>query len=150
MARILKMVQGPGISGLTKPTPDQVLYTPQNPDGTRKQCQNCVLWISEHQAECCIHDPTVFVPPDAICGYHVFGPPRSVRDATMNGVEFVAPETSGLEEVQGGTACEGCVHYTPTNITSGVCGAVAEAEEPDVGAIVDARGCCTMWTGKLA
>lgn len=149
MARVLKTLQQTAPVP-QRPSPDQVLYAAPNPDGTRKQCQNCVMWISEHQSECCIHAPDVFVPPDAICGYHVFGPPRSVRDETMNGVEFVAPETSGLEQVEGGTACEGCVNYTPTNITGGTCMAVDEADTPGFSANVDARGCCTLWTGKLA
>ena len=133
-----------------KPTPGQALYANPNPDGSTKRCENCLLWITEHQAECVIHAPDVFVGPDYVCGYHVFGPPHSARkqDDGAVQIDFVPPELSGLVQVPGGTACEVCTHYEPMNITQGYCHAVDQDEEPGTPAVVAPKGCCNMWQGR--
>lgn len=148
MARFLPMLQGGPVEVVQKPNLGQALYAEPNPDGTTKRCENCLLWITEHQAECVIHAPEVFVGPDFICGYHVFGPPYPAREDDGEGIAFVDPELSGLEQVPGGTACEVCSHYDPMNITQGYCHAVDSAEEPGSPAVVAPKGCCNMWEGR--
>ncbi|MCI0564392.1 MAG: hypothetical protein MN733_38460 [Nitrososphaera sp.] len=43
-----------------------VLYAKPNPDGSRKQCLNCMMW-SMRDEKCSIHREGLHVPPDAVC-----------------------------------------------------------------------------------
>ena len=127
------------------PRPDlgQVLYTPPNPDGSIKYCQNCILWCSSDE-NCVIHNPDVVAPADAVCGYHVFGEPNPGAYVMHNGIQYVTPELSGLVQVVGGTSCSRCRYYNARTTTSGRCSAV-RYDATDVDAPVEALGCCARW-----
>jgi hypothetical protein len=123
------------------------LYTPPNPDGTRKQCQNCVMWVASDQ-QCFIHDADVVVPPDAVCGYHVYGTPQPgglPGELVRENLQPVTPELSGLIQVPGGTSCDTCHYYTPAGRLSGLCQALHDPETPEEPAAVAALGCCARW-----
>ncbi len=125
------------------PTPSEVLYSAPNPNGTRKACINCVLYIPRTRV-CAIHAANVGVHPNAVCGYHVFGEPNGNTLKRVNMLP-VDPKTSGLVRTTGGTSCDSCAHYTPMGQTQGVCDAVRgfDAEEPQ--AHVESLGCCARW-----
>lgn len=127
------------IAGLPKPW--GVLYAHPNPDGSRKSCGNCSGWVRTQS--CKIHDPAVAVPADGICGYHIYGSPHSIRGSEHNRIQYVDPESSGLEQVQGGTSCDRCLYYKGQSEVAGVCHAVVM--EGNVEAVVEALGCCTRW-----
>jgi hypothetical protein len=125
------------------PKPWGVLYARPNPDGNRKACGNCFMWAKTER--CWIHAPGLKVPADAVCGYHVFGPPSDARPE----IELLAPVDpaySGLEVVEGGTSCDVCRYYETETPSSGRCHAVRD----DVGAFaeVEAMGCCARFEGK--
>jgi len=124
-------------------SPADTLYAHANPDGSRKRCQACALWLVGLD-QCWIHNPDVFVSGDMVCGYHVFGRPLTVAPVREN-LDFVDPEFSGLTLVPGGSSCDTCAFYTPQGMTEGTCTALREgpAEEHP---IVAALGCCTKWT----
>lgn len=146
--RHLKIWMGEESAGryVPKPTPDEVLYVHPNPNGTRKMCQNCVLWMPQ-QTQCFIHDSDVAVPEDAICGYHVFGKPiEGETPLSRENMDPVSPELSGLERIPGGTSCDLCRYYEPQGGTQGVCHAVRGFEPEEETAVVEALGCCTRWT----
>lgn len=128
---------------ISRPTPGDVLYVEPNPDRTRKTCANCFLWRSTNQT-CAIHDPSVVVVADMICGYHVYGQPQEA-DLVLSSLQVVSPSNSGLEHVAGGTSCDNCKHYRPSAQTSGHCVAVADPDDQDVDVLVDALGCCARW-----
>ncbi len=118
-----------------------VLYAPPNPDGSRKKCENCAHWYAKN--ECLIMAPSVVVPGDAICGYHVFGAPDKIGERSA-GLEPVLPENAGFEQTEDGTSCDLCKFYDAgKGAKSGKCRAVAD---PDGGsALVQALGCCARW-----
>lgn len=110
-------------------------------------CQNCALWLQSDQ-QCYIHSPDVVAAPEAVCGYHVFGRPYpgGYGEDWWEGrnIMFVTPELSGLETVPGGTSCDICIHYSPTNDSQGTCQAVTDPET-GTSATVEPLGCCTRW-----
>lgn len=116
-----------------------VLYERPNPDGTRKLCANCTHWLRDQT--CNIHGPEIMVPPDAVCGYHVYGTPRDVRDEQPK--QPVEPELSGLKQVRAGVSCDVCRYYEPGDATHGVCLAVIDDDRAP--AIVEALGSCARW-----
>ncbi len=128
---------------IPRPLPGDVLYVAPNPDKTRKMCENCFMWQSARQT-CMIHDPGVIVVADMVCGYHVFGKPQT-NGCVLQDAQFVEPETSGLEQVPGGTSCDNCKNYRRHATTQGSCVAVADPEDPNADAMVEALGCCTRW-----
>lgn len=133
---------------LPRPTLAEVLYSPPNPNGTRKACMNCVLWFASDE-NCLIHDMDVVAPADAICGYHVFGSPMPGAYVQHPGMMPVTPELSGLIQVTGGTSCDRCHWYRKRSGTEGTCVAVRELDgESDTDALVSGLGCCTRWEAE--
>jgi len=114
-----------------------ILYAPPNPDGSRKQCGNCIMWSKDNK--CTIHSADVEVTENSICGYHVFGNPMPER-MEHEGMMPVTPALSGLEVIQGGTSCDICMYHFPDE---GKClGAVgADGKLLDV----EPKGCCSRW-----
>lgn len=144
MKHSLKVYLGrPGAPAPSGPAifPGQALYARPNPDGTRKMCRNCVLWLS--MGECAIHDADVVATPNTICGYHVYGRPDA--GLTRESLDPVPPELSGLEQVRGGTSCDTCTYYKPQGATGGTCGLVRDPQDPDLDFPVEALGCCNFW-----
>ena len=130
-------------SPVPRPRLDQVLYSPPNPDGSVKMCQNCILWCASDE-NCVIHNPDVVAPADAVCGYHVYGEPIPGAYVMHNGIQYVTPELSGLVQVEGGTSCQRCRYYNATSSTEGTCAAV-RYDHTEADAPVQALGCCTRW-----
>jgi hypothetical protein len=130
-------------SAIPLPRAHQVLYVGPLPDGARKNCANCCLYVKDET--CSIHDPEIHVKPDAVCGYHVGGEPANKRRS--NKVEYVDPDFSGLGVVQGGTSCDICKFYKSEGKDSGRCQAVI-GEEGEQLLKVSARGCCARWEAK--
>lgn len=124
------------------PEPWGVVYTPPNPDASRKSCGNCMMWVETEQ--CAIHDPELGILDDDVCGYHIYGEPMA-EWMDHPGMQPVQPEHSGLETVEGGTSCDNCRYYNGDEV-EGVCQAVAApgSLEP---APVQSLGCCARWEG---
>jgi hypothetical protein len=126
------------------PTLAQVMYSPANPDRSRKLCENCMMWCSSDE-NCVIHNPDVVAQADASCSYHVFGPPFAGAHLTPEGMAYVQPEHSGLVQVGGGgRACDRCKFYQPRNGAEGTCLAVRDVAA-DCDAAVQALACCARW-----
>jgi len=123
------------------PTLADVLYAKPSPDGSRKQCANCMMWMPEGR-QCAIMASSYLVPGDAICGYHVFGVPKDHERAA--GMVPIDPAMSGFEQVRGGTSCDNCAQYDSKGST---CHAVVGADGSG-NARVAARGCCTRWRAR--
>jgi len=126
-----------------------VLYSPPNLDDSRKMCQNCIHWLrSGAQCELMLSD--VVVPPDAICGYHVFGTPRPVGHSeyyAREGFLAIDPALSGFEQVSGGTSCDRCKFYSSARSANfGKCSAVIDDE--GASALVADKGCCARWRDR--
>jgi hypothetical protein len=123
----------------------EVLYTEPAPGGESRSCANCVLWspLTEH---CAVHERTVAITKDHVCGNHLFGTP-SRQWKELKGVQMLNPRFSGLMLVRGGAACEGCQHYTEVEEEDGVCAAVLRRGKP---AHVHPRACCTRFAARKA
>ncbi len=129
----------------------QTLYSPPNPDSTRKKCQNCLFWLLRER--CFLHDTNVIATADSVCGYHVYGEPFGADVPRRENVMVVTPELSGLEQVPDGTSCESCAHYQATpGSASGVCQALYDdpemAGDAAIHSVVQALGCCCAWTAQ--
>ena len=85
------------------PMPNGALYRPSNPDGTRKSCGNCVLWVSQ-EGRCLIHAQDVPIESSDMCGYHVYGQPQTAA-GTFPGIAPIDPALSGLRRAGPGVAC---------------------------------------------
>lgn len=115
-----------------------VLYAPPNPDGSKKKCGNCALFISFAE-RCAIHSNSLKIIDGMVCGYHVFGVP-------MVSAEPIDPKLSGLEDVSDlkGSSCSSCIYFEPTSKKNGLCHGVSKANghppQP-----VQALGCCGRW-----
>jgi hypothetical protein len=105
------------------PEPWGVVYTPPNPDASRKSCGNCMMWVD-----------------DDVCGYHIYGEPMA-EWMGHPGMQPVQQEYSGLETVEGGTSCDSCRYYDGDEV-EGTCRAVII---PGSLAPVQALGCCARW-----
>lgn len=121
------------------PPPWGVLYQPPNPDGSRKKCGNCVFWVRGDPGKCVIHEKSIDVYKDHICGYYVYGRPKS-EWVGLEEIEPVKPKYSGLERILGGTSCDTCKAFD-----NGSCHMVYVEGNP---AKVDAKACCARWTPK--
>lgn len=119
-----------------------VLFAYPNPDGSRKACANCLMWVRTQT--CMVHEPTLAVPMNAVCGYHIYGEPHLEREHDHKKVQFLDPELSGLEQVPGGTSCDRCKWYEPQMPNQGLCNAVLE-NESNSPALVEALACCARW-----
>ena len=120
------------------PEPSGVLYTNPNPDGSRKNCKNCVMFASKAE-QCYIFAPDKTITADMVCGYHVYGKPLEVFEKRIP-MDPVVTDLAGLEVVKGGTSCDNCVAYR-----DGECLAVYKDGKP---AKVEALGCCARWVAK--
>lgn len=115
-----------------------VLYANPNPDDSRKQCINCMMWSRDDR--CSIHEDSVEVTEDHVCGYHVYGEPMDER-MDHPGMAAVTSELSGLTLIPGGTSCDICRLY------------FAEEGNKCLGAVgsdgnlldVQPKGCCARW-----
>ncbi len=122
------------------PTLSDVVYTPPNPDGSRKLCNNCCLYVRP-AFRCILHAKSQVVIPHAVCGYHVFGRVLEAQPAGFLALALT-PQQSGLIPTTG-TSCDRCVWYEPTRgKAGGVCHGAQEDGEP---APVEALGCCSRW-----
>lgn len=125
------------------PSLAEVLYSDPNPDGSRKNCKNCVMMASQTN-ECYIFDPEFKVKPDWVCGYHVYG--EQMREFRYRlPIHPAIPEKSGYVEAKEGSSCDLCKYYDKIDQDSGKCAAVYESGKP---ATVAALGCCTRWVMK--
>ena len=124
-------------------TPSEVLYAGPIPDGSRKLCMNCSLWLSGEQ-QCFIFDESVVVPPSAICGYHAFGHSKLTSENRAPDMDPVDPELAGFDQVPGGTSCDRCFHYQSMGREDGLCGVNVDPTTR-AKATVAALGCCTRW-----
>jgi hypothetical protein len=122
---------GDGEAGL--PEPWEVSYSPPNPGGSRKKCENCFLWSRDER--CSILPVDTHVGEEYVCSYHCHGKPSEKRRDL--GATPLTPKLAGLYETDGGTSCDTCEHYQ-----EGKCMAVNG--HPDV----DAKGCCARWSPK--
>lgn len=134
-----------------------LLYSPPNPDMTRKRCGNCALWLGARgdggeivKEECFIHASDVVVVEDMVCGYHVYGVPMGAEVVPpREAMQPVTPELSGLCQPLDGSSCEVCRYFSPSMQRSGTC-AVAFEEDLDhegdpIHAVVQVNGCCAAW-----
>lgn len=130
-----------------------VLYAHPSPDGKRKGCFNCMMFISKDK-QCEIHDVNIEATKDHTCGYWVFGAPHPKRMHKPDNVHLQAvdPKHSGLAKVPGGTSCDICEYYKNPKNKKGTCIAVQEGigEDEAAGklATVEALGCCARWESK--
>ena len=126
------------------PRPAGILLARANPDGSRKACRNCIMFVVEES--CIIHDRSINVTPKHTCGYHVYGKPM---DAWMDhpGIQPVDPAISGLEYVPQGTACDNCFFYEGTRQYGyrGLCHQARDPKDVSKHATVEARECCAAW-----
>lgn len=146
------------------PLPGEVLYVPPAPNGAGRMCSNCALYLSTHRgdgdARCMVHEPSLPIAPQQVCGYHVFGQPR--HHTGLDVEEFVTPELSGLITApRGGTRCGNCYFYegVKRDLETAACLAVAGKESDLYGsganeieppgawtpAEVNKNGCCSRW-----
>ena len=119
------------------PAPWGVLYAHPNPDGSKKRCGNCMMWVKE--GKCSIHKKSLKIPKTKVCGYHIFGKPTE-KWMDHPGMDPVDKEMSGLDEVGEGTICGNCKHYDDGN-----CYAVAPRDGQEPPAKVEEYGCCARW-----
>lgn len=124
-----------------RPEPADVLYTPPNPDGSRKACLNCALYAAAAR-ECFIHAENLKIAPTKVCGYHVFAPQPVQTFPKRLPILPVTPDLSGLESMPGGASCDLCVWYVPVGMDDGECLAVATSGMPELNAAVQPKGCC--------
>ena len=123
------------------PTPEQVLYDPPNPDGTRKRCGSCYKFVS---SGACTEVAGV-IAPGQVCGLFVWGTPQGI-EPVIAVARKVTQKAAGLIDTPDGlgTACEICRFVTPQADDLGLCNAVGSADGlPPV--VVDRLGCCCRW-----
>jgi hypothetical protein len=125
------------------PFPSGVLYRPPNPDGSRKNCSNCILWAKADN-RCTIHSKDIRVTSDLNCGYHIFGEPLPAW-VDFPGIMPVTPDLSGLRFAGPGNACAGCLFYERRDNENGLCWGVANPETGLAPAPVHSRGWCSRF-----
>lgn len=123
--------------------PDNVNYARPNPDGTRKNCANCLFWLKE-KTECFLHDEEIEVLATTICNYHVFGSPQ-VAGLQRGDTDPLDPALSGLREAPNGSSCDGCTFFAPRGSTQGECNALHFKEAPKRTVLVAADARCGRW-----
>lgn len=97
------------VKNATLALPWGVLYRHPNPDGSRKACRNCFLWIRQEN-RCVIHAKDVTVREFMYCGFYVFGKSQE-HDPNAGVLQPVEPSLSGLRAVGGGASCDTCVYF---------------------------------------
>ena len=121
------------------PEKSQCLFVEPLPNGDRKNCKNCALWVTS--ARCLIHDPKLHIPEDWICGYWVGGKPLDT-DLKLDIKQYIPPSLTGLGSAPEGTACDNCRWFESTSEAQGKCHGLQEKGKPP---IVAARACCSRW-----
>ena len=134
------------IGGMVAKPPSLVamVYVPENPDGSRKNCSNCWKWVSDY-ARCLDVDGTV--QAKQVCGLHVYGEPQllQIRRGTKTD-----PERAGLVDAPDGSACNNCQHFLEAfkNSTSGYCMRASRDQGEMPTEKVHGLGCCAGWEPK--
>jgi len=139
MAKAYKQGESPA----KLPKPWGVVYDSPNPDGSRKACGNCMMYITEKGGLCAIHGPDVRMTPDRICGYYVYGKPME-KMMPMPGMKPVDPKFSGMNRAPGGVSCDVCIYYVKKDEEKGLCRAV-QGEDGGF-AEVQAMGACSRYS----
>lgn len=125
------------------PMPGGALYKHPNPDGSRKRCGNCVMFM-EAENRCAIHPQDLKITESMWCGYHIFGPPSGKPHP---GVMPVTPDISGLIEVGAGAVCSGCRFYDDKGAGNGLCWGVSRPDDRRPPAPVETLGNCARYEG---
>lgn len=128
----------PDIDPASLPTLPELLYAFPNPDGEGKKCGNCVSYARGDQ-RCFIHEPSLKIADNQVCGYHVNGEPVERFDRTPK-MDPVTPEFSGLVTTLDGAYCGVCCHFS-----MGECNA---AQEEGGFARVEDLACCARWKAR--
>lgn len=125
------------------PKPDGALYRHPNPDGSRKACRNCIMWVSEED-RCVIHARGQEVDASQVCGYHIFGQPM-VKWMDHPGIQPVTPDISGLRNAGGGVACGSCRFFQHTGGAGGLCFGVSRPGDRQPPQPVELQGWCARY-----
>jgi hypothetical protein len=127
-----------------------VVYVHPNPDGSRKACRNCIMWVAGQDRRV-VHEKNLPITAEHVCGYHVYGKPMR-RWTDHPGIDPLDPNLSGLDMVPGGTSCDICREYLPAprvfpaaeeGVVMGRCQVVIDQNR--MPAPVDPLGCCARW-----
>jgi hypothetical protein len=111
----------------------ETLYVEPMASGERRNCRNCCMWVKD--SRCMIHEPSLHISGDYVCGYHSPGEPLDRNPLKITDV--VSPNLSGLTLVVGGTACNNCRYAS-----AGHCMAMEEdGKHPPISPL----GCCSRW-----
>lgn len=127
------------------PMPDGALYRHPDPDGSRKSCGNCIMWVSG-EARCVIHERNQVVESQQMCGYHIFGQPMTKWE-DHPGIQPVTPDISGLRWAGPGVACASCKFYRRHDDVSGLCVGVSDPKTREPGVPVESKGWCARYEG---
>ncbi len=127
------------------PMPTGALYRHPNPDGSRKNCGNCVFWGSKEN-RCALHAADLQVDSGEWCGFHIFGSPME-KTAPRGGMQTVTPDISGLRDVAAGAACAGCRFYRDQGDDSGFCFGVSQPDDRKPPITVELLGVCARYEG---
>ncbi len=107
-----------------KPTYFEAMYKRPNPDGTRKSCAGCIMYV-KGENKCVIHPKDLTVRSFYFCDYHVFGMSME-KWMDHPGMMAVDPAFSGLRLAGGGLACDNCIFYAPGEPQAGICTALVK------------------------
>ncbi len=105
------------------PTYFEAVYKKANPDGTRKACSNCIMFV-KGENKCVIHPKDLTVRAHYWCGYHIFGEAMK-KWMDHPGMQPVDSAFSGLRLAGGGLACDNCVYYQRLDDKKGLCTALS-------------------------
>ena len=120
------------------PTLSEVVYTPPNPDESRKYCGNCFMWSKDEH--CLIFSKDKKVVKYGVCNYHIYG---KSKDVWISGAEPLNPKLAGFLETKKGTSCDICNWYNDDSTCSIV------VDEKYEYADVQLKGCCSRWQNKI-
>lgn len=129
---------------MPKPKAWGVVYAEPNPNGSRKRCENCIMWTRAEGGRCVIHARSLRIRAEDVCGYHVFGVPLK-KWMDHPGIKPVNPVYSGLTtDVGKGTSCDWCKWYDRKDERHGLC-QVVDQEGSTKSQPVLAMACCAAW-----
>jgi hypothetical protein len=127
------------------PKPDGALYRHPNPDGSRKSCASCIMWVSKED-RCVIHPKDLHIDSDQMCGYYVYGQPLE-NWIDHAGIMPVTPDLSGLRMAGPGVACASCKFYTYRDENTGFCRGISDPKTRKPPVQVESRGWCARYEG---
>jgi|FLYN01.1.fsa_nt_gi hypothetical protein len=128
------------------PMPDGALYRHPNPDGSRKRCGNCIMFVASENA-CVIHRRDQDVLESDVCGYHVYGRPLS-EWMDHPGIAPVTPDLSGLRPAGPGVSCASCRFYQDQGAGKGLCWGVSKSDDRRPPQPVEALGWCARYEAR--